>query len=372
MSQINVDAIRHTSASSDAITLASNGKCAVTGSTITADTGKFTNLPNRNLIINGAMNVAQRATTSTATGYKTVDRIQNDFGGTDEAITQSQHDLTSSDTGPWGKGFRHSFHIQNGNQTSGAGATDFVNIHYTLEAQDIVSSGWDYTSSSSKATVSFWAKSSVGQTFYGYFRTWDGTAYNYNFPITLSADTWTKITTTIPGNSNLQIDNDNGLGLSLIIVPFLGTDHTASGVSTNSWITYSGSATLPDMTSTWWTTNDATFEITGLQLEVGDYATDFEHKKYTTEWKDCCRYYYKPAARSDGNAYLYGCSYHNSWGFIIIDFPNQMRAIPTLTVTDESTTSGYNYATYTTKERLQLYMDDIDPWVEGATIDAEL
>ncbi len=87
MSTLKVDGIRSNSASSDAITLAGDGTC----------TANITNnLSNRNLIINGDMRIAQRGTSSTTSGYGTVDRFSVAFGGTDEALTQAQHDLTSS------------------------------------------------------------------------------------------------------------------------------------------------------------------------------------------------------------------------------------------------------------------------------------
>ena len=108
MSTIKVDGIRSNSASSDAITLDGNGKCAVTGTTITADTGKFTNLPNRNLIINGACLIAQRGTSSTSSGYATVDRFSGSHGGTDEAPTYAQVDVASG-TPAYTSGFRKAF-----------------------------------------------------------------------------------------------------------------------------------------------------------------------------------------------------------------------------------------------------------------------
>ena len=84
MSTLKVDGIRSNSASSDAITLASNGTC----------TANITNnLSNRNLVINGAMQVAQRGTSSTSSGYHTVDRWSNTYNA-DANITFTQHALT--------------------------------------------------------------------------------------------------------------------------------------------------------------------------------------------------------------------------------------------------------------------------------------
>ena len=285
MSTLKVGAIRGISATADAITVnASDGTCSI----------KATNKSGHNLIINGSFVVAQRAQSSTSTSsYSTVDRFAITITGTDETPTQAQHALTSSDTGPWEKGFRYSYHLTNGNQTSGAGASDRIVIAQILEAQDIANSGWNYTSTSSYITLSFWVKSSVAQNFHGYIKTDDGTAQNYPFETgSLSADTWTKITKTIPGNSNLQFDNNNASGLRIHITPFLGTDYTASP-TLNTWAAYASGTRTPDQTSTWYTTNDATFEITGVQLTATDYCPDYPHISYADELQRCKRYFEK-------------------------------------------------------------------------------
>ena len=282
----------------------------------------------KNLIINGAMQVSQRGTSSTLSSYRTVDRFITGHGGTDESPTQAQHTLTSSDTGPYAEGFRFSYHITNGNQTSGAGAADNIYIRQRIEAQNVATSGWDYTSTSSFITLQFWVKSSVAQNFYGYLRTADGTSQRYAFETgSLSANTWTKITKTVPGNSNLQIDNNNENGLEVVIIPFWGTDQTDPGVTLNAWGAFSTSTRTPDSTSTWYTTNDATFEITGVQLEVGSVATDFEHRSIGQELHLCKRYYqsYQP--------------YYNAAQYLITNeiasntvfFHPEMRATPTAT-----------------------------------------
>ena len=279
----------------------------------------------KNLIINGAMQVAQRGTSTTAAGYGSIDRISRQVGGTDEAPVFAQVDVASGTT-PFTNGFRKALKITNGNQTSGAGSADYVYFWYIAEAQDIANSGWNYTDSNSFITLSFWVKSSVAQNFYGVFYTADGTPQTYVWETgSLTADTWTKITKTVPGNSNLQFDNDNGAGLYVApIRAFDGTDRTAS-MSLNTWGAFSSSSRTPDATSTWYTTNDATLEITGLQLEVGSTATDFEHRSFAQELALCQRYYYKvqPAVSAYFGA---GFSYNSNTFICHIDFPVIMRA----------------------------------------------
>ena len=323
MSTLKVNTIRHSTASSDAITFASDGTA----------TAKITNnLSNKNLIINGAMNIAQRGASATATvSYGTVDRFRISANGLDNNPDQAQIALTSSDTGPWEKGFRNAWQITNGNQSSGAGSGDEMELQYMAEAQDLANSGWDYTSASSYITVSFWVKSSVAQNFYGYMTTLDGTRQSYPYETgSLSANTWTKITKTIPGASGVQFDNNNEAAFYFnFLVPFSGTDKTSSGVTLNQWGAYSGSNRMPDNTSTWYTTDDATIAVTGVQLEVGDVATDFEHRSYGDELARCQRYYWRKGGVQWSHA-GFGLMASTTQVRAYVQFPVTMRAVPTL------------------------------------------
>jgi hypothetical protein len=285
----------------------------------------------RNIIINGAMVVAQRGTSSTTSGYGCVDRFALVYSGTDEEPTQAQADVASGTT-PYTNGFRKAFKITNGNQTGGAGVTDFIWFRYLFEAQDIANSGWNYTSNSSYVTLSFWVKSSVAQTFKGYLRSRDGTEQTYAFETgSLTADTWTKITKTIPGNSNLTFDNDINQGLQLNILGFMGTNYTDSSVTEDAWVAYAGGTRMKDNTSTWYTTNDATLEITGVQLEVGSQATPFEHRSYGEELALCQRYCYVITLQNGDNTGIVGQVTDSSTARGIIYFPVPMRAEPTYT-----------------------------------------
>jgi len=328
MSTLKVGAIRGVSASSDAITVANDGTCTA---------NVTNNLSNKNLIINGAMQVAQRGTSFSGTAQQyTLDRMQMNTAGNDEIAQTEQAAVTSG--GAYTSGFRKCLKIINGNQTSGAGATDVVHLKMVLEAQDIANSGWNYTSSSSFVTLSFWIKSSIAQDFPITLRSEDGTRQVYNMTTgSLSADTWTKITKTIPGNSNLQFDDNNAAGLTLFINAFVGTDYTTGGLAQNAWSAWSGAKQGDNMTSTWYTTNDATLEITGLQLEVGSVATDFEHRTFAQELALCQRYYFLFCEGTDKelNVAWYFTSSHISF---LLRYPTTMRAAPTLTVA-----SGTNY-----------------------------
>ena len=286
MSTLKVDAIRHNSATSDAITTATDGTC--TARITSVGGGQFSH---RNIIINGSMIVAQRGTSSTVSGYATLDRFLVLHSGTNEAPTQAQVDVASGTT-PYTLGFRKALKITNGNQTSGAATTDYILINYKCESQDIAKSGWNYTDPNSFITLSYWVKSSVAQNFYVRTINDDTPKQRYAFETgSLTADTWTKITKTIPGNSNLVFNNDNGIGLYFRFYLYRGTNYTDNSVNLNQWETHNSSQNTPDQTTTWYTTNDATFEMTGVQLEVGPQATPFEHRSYGEEFRLCQRYY---------------------------------------------------------------------------------
>ena len=300
----------------------------ITATSFVPTTGQ---LSHRNLIINGDMNIAQRGTSSTSNGYNTVDRFNASQGSTNESPTFEQVDVASGTT-PYTLGFRKAFKITNGNQTSGAQNGSEIQVLYNIEAQDIVQSGWNYKSSSSFITWSFWIKSSIATNFYGYLRTYDNTAMGYAFETgNLSANTWTKIVKTIPGNANIDINNDNGVGLQIRLLGYIGTSYSDNSTPLHTWTTYSTTARVPEPPTTWYTTNDATLEITGYQVEVGSVATPFEHRSFADELARCQRYYYR---QSSEHQYMrYDCSGQcpsaNGAQFVF-SLPVKMRAVPTI------------------------------------------
>ena len=285
------------------------------------------------------MAIAQRGTSSTSSGYQTVDRFEIGYSVTNESPTQAQVDVASGTT-PYSLGFRKALKITNGNQTSGAGASNRVTIQYKIESQDIANSGWNYLSSSSFITLSYWVKSSVAQNFYNRLKNSDGTSQAFVIETgSLSADTWTKVTKTIPGNSNLTFNNDNGEGLEITWEIFRGTDQTGTR-PLNAWAEADNNTRTPNQTSTWYITNDATFEITGVQLEVGSQATAFEQRSFGEELALCYRYYELIAERDEGS----NAKENNIglfWGdgttsFTQIPFKVKKRTQPTLDISNYS------------------------------------
>ena len=130
---------------------------------------------------------------------------------------------------------------------------------------------------------------------------------------------------------------DNGQAMGINIAPFFGTAYTANSATVDTWKAYSDTERMPDNTSTWYTTNDATFEITGVQLEVGN-ATDFEHKSFGQELELCRRYYQVLVDDGSGKSFGNGTCYTDSNMHLILQLSPNMRTTPTI---DQVTGTNY-------------------------------
>ena len=356
MSTLKVNKLRDTAGSADAITLDPNGGAVLAGvTTVTSvKVGAAVTISEsgieasgigitcaninggqiagrRNLIINGDFRIAQRGTSSTSDGYHTVDRFYHDSGNNNESPTFAQVDVSSGDSGenPYAAGITKAFRITNGNQTSGAQTNSYARVHTVLEAGELRNSGWNYTSSSSFITLSFYVKASVAQNYYGMMFSQDGTTQSFSFETgTLTANTWKRVTVTAAGTTNIQFDDNAKQGFYIYWWAYNGTDYSASsGNNFGSFGNFNSSARTPDNTTTWWTTNDATFEVTGIQLEVGSEATPFEHRHTGEELSLCQRYYQKHSGdvlTYYGNGNIDG----GNQAQILITFPTEMRVAP--------------------------------------------
>jgi hypothetical protein len=360
MSTINVNAIDKESGSNVSIggsgttvNIGASGQTTNVTGKLDASNADFVpknSLSNRNLIINGAMNVAQRGTSSTSSGYGTEDRFRISFSGV--AVTRTQETLSSGD--PYDLGFRKFVRLTN---TSVSSATDtFLQYFQKIEGQNIAASGWNYLSSSSNITLSFWVRSSLAGTYSAFVRSNDGTIKLNSFEFTLSANTWTKITKTFSGDASIQIDNDNGSGFSVFIVPYYGTDFTTSGHTNDVWQTYSGTDISSDFAQNWCNTTNATFDLTGIQLEVGSVATPFEYESYGQTLQKCLRYFYRMNGGTIQDQVTGAQQSGNS--FITTNFPVEMRAVPTLSDSNISQSyllyGGTTFGYFTTHSSLQF------------------
>tara|TARA_Y100001937_G_scaffold111747_1_gene158656 strand:+ start:204 stop:1295 length:1092 start_codon:yes stop_codon:yes gene_type:complete len=293
-----------------------------------------TSFGRRNLVINGAMNVAQRGTSASVTdgtneGYSTLDRFRFDYANNAGGTATISQDTTV----PSGYGFSNSFKVDVTGADTSIADTHMIVITTKLEAQDVRNSGWDYTNSSSKITLSFWARSVKAGIYNVVLKALDAGDIYYPIEYTLVANTWKKVEVSIPGDSSLVFDDNNDVGLELRWNLQLG-DLRNNGTA-NQWNS--------DSTQNAGTSNQVNFFddaannffLTGVQLEVGDEATDFEHRSFGEELSLCQRYFQSwGAIQAVGS----GTWYNASQVIAYMPFHKIMRAVPTMT------TSGNNFA----------------------------
>ena len=316
MSTIKVNKIENTSTTAGGVAIDSSGHVQVDGLQMPTAGA----LSNRNLIINGAMQVSQRST-STSFGVANdgfvVDRFHNFVGH--GAFTVSQSTDAPS-------GFANSLKWDcTTSASSGSSGETFV--EQKIEAQNLQNLAYG-TSSAKSFTLSFWVKSNLTGNF-GFWienndasRFYAGAGYTIN-----SANTWEYKTITVPGDTaGTGINNDNGLGFKLRF--YLVSNSTMQGTPAESWETSPAirvSSSMVNLASS--TANE--WYLTGVQLEVGEKATPFEHRSYGDELARCQRYYFL-LAESNNKQFAVGTYYTNGQFAATVHFPVSMRAVPTL------------------------------------------
>jgi len=322
MSTLKVDGIRSNSATSDAITLASNGTCTANLTSIGGS-----HLSNRNKVINGAMNVSQRIGTTVQTGLTGnvsayyIDRFKLEL---DNLGTWSLSQSTDSPDG-----FACSLKLDCTTADASPSSTDLLMISHRMEGQNLqdLQKG---TSGAKKVVVSFYAKSTKTGTFIVELVDQDNSSKHINKSYTVSNTNWNRYTIEFAGDTAGTLNNDANRSLDLNFWLGGGSNFT-SGTLQTSWGAdtnanrYAGGTNLADSTS-----NE--FYITGVQFEVSDMgvATDFEHRSYADELRKCQRYYYMHAEGADDRMVGVGTSYNASINIGVVHFPCQMRAIPSM------------------------------------------
>ena len=311
-----------------------------------ADAGGLTG---RNLIINGAMNVAQRATGATAigSGYYTVDRFQTSKSN-DGAFTNEQ-----STDHPNGSGNSLKWAVTTADTSVAAG--QFLYFGQKIEGQNLQHLLYG-TSSAKSLTLSFWVKSNKTGTYTIFVRKLDNTAYHFVHEYTISsADTWEKKEITISptaGSTSFitasagAIDNDTGSGM--MIGWNLAFGSTYNGATNNAWSSNTNHYATSNQVN-WMDSTSNNFYLTEVQLEVGEKATPFEHRSFIDEQQKCFRYYYdaKKANADQGNSYYYAPLHRydshskgTTWEFATAQHPVRMRTAPTITLIDGSGNTG--------------------------------
>ena len=252
------------------------------------------NTGRRNLIINGAMQVAQRGTdiNTLVNGSIGADRFKINIANIDDLAM----DYDQSTDVPSGSGFTNSLKYSVSSVEGAIAADEYVSFGQRIEAQNLQHLKYG-TSSGEKITLSFHVKSSVTGTYAISIFQQDASSspdrrYHSKTYTISSANTWEYKTITIDPNTDDAIANDTGIGLRVDWVLSAGSNYTSG--SNGTW----GDITnwMVGHNASWITTSSATFFLTGVQLELGENASDFEHRSFGEELSLCQRYYQKTFA----------------------------------------------------------------------------
>jgi hypothetical protein len=331
----NTGNINIQSGGSTVMSISSTG-VSVTGS-FSQDGAVYSTQPTfRNLIINGDMNIAQRGTSVTgitASGYASLDRWYL-LEGTDATLTMSQ----DSDV-PTGQGFANSLKIAVTTADTSLTGTQSFRLWQKIEGQNLQQLKFG-TANAESITLSFWIKSNLTGNFVVRLLNVDANRQICKLVSIDSANTWEKKTLTYVGDTTGSIDNDNGDSFRVDIWFSAGPD-VSSGTLPTTWATNniadSGAGqgiNLVGSTSNY-------INVTGVQLEVGSTATDFEVLPYDVELARCKRYY-----QDSGTIYnMILARFNNTagyaWGWY--SFGNEMRATPTISEFGSwATATGYS------------------------------
>ena len=277
----------------------------------------------RNIVINGAMNISQRATSATGVGanngvYPTVDRIKIVALNTAGRATMSQvadvHD-----------GFANALKLECTTADTSIASNEAFLLQTGFEGQDLqqLKKG---TSDAEKVTVSFYVKGNANATYGVELEDGDNSRFNsQSFAVTTN---WTRVSKTFIADTTGSLDDDNALSLSLNIWLHGGSDFSGGTFSSNTWHTTTNQRLVDSQTS-FFDSTDRTFFITGLQMEIGSQATPFEHRSFGEELALCQRYYYQFQAATNFMKIGHGRAYDTSNTTATYTVPVPMRASPT-------------------------------------------
>ena len=291
---------------------------------------------NKNLIINGAAQVAQRGD---VTGISS-----NSYGGPDRfrlnVIGLGTFSISQSTTAP--EGFANSYKLDCTTADASPAAGDLLRVNYFIEGQDLQSLAYG-TSDAKAITLSFYVRSNKTGTYNIQFQQSDNSFKQAVLSYTIdSANTWEFKSITVAGDTAGVINNDNGAGLNLSWVLGAGSNYTSGSerptytAFANADIASTQTVNLADSTSNEW-------YITGVSLEIGDVATPFEHESYAATLQKCQRYYVSSGFNSGtpyggGGIAMYAFNSNEAGGTVI--FPATMRDGPTIRTKNASGNIG--------------------------------
>ena len=277
----------------------------------------------KNMIYNGDMEICQRSTSVSGigngdAGYHVQDRWRVGEGGAPNAVVTMSKSTTAPD------GFASSLKLDCTTASGTVADADLLVISQLFEGQDLQS--WNKGDAQARAiTISFWVNTTkTGTYIISMYDNDNNRACGQSYTVS-SSDTWEYKTVTFPPDTTGAYDNDNAVSLYLYWGLVAGADYAGGSLATawesnNNPDRFTGQVDAFDSTSN-------NFHLTGVQMELGNTATDFQYESHTENLTRCQRYFQSLAA----NAYTYTPEYNNYPRFFV-NFPVTMRAAPSITL----------------------------------------
>ena len=285
-------------------------------------------LSNRNVIINGAMNVAQRGTSTTGLGadadtIPTCDRWFHSVQNTDGRFTMTQDSSAPS-------GFANSIKLACTTADTSIAAAEVLLLRQKLEGQDLQMFAKG-TGDAKSYALSFYVKGNANATYVAELMDNDNSNRHVNKTFSVTTD-WTRVELSFPADTTGALDDDNANSLDLNIWLHAGSNRTSGSLQTT-WGALAQANRCVGISS-FFSSTDNTFFLTGVQLEVGQNATEFEHEPFERTLTKCQRYYQR-IETNDGAPNYNGHVNAAAGSVMVVPFIHQMRVPPTgITVTN--------------------------------------
>ena len=283
-----------------------------------------------NVIINGAMNVAQRSTSETALGgntstYRTVDRFKILTNGTAGRFTMSQDSSAPS-------GFANSTKFDCTTADTSIASGEYFIFRQIIEGQNLQQFAKG-TSDAKQFAVSFYVKGNASATYNCVLGDEDNTRQSVR-QFTVGTD-WSRVELIFPADTTGAFDDDNAGSLEFNIYLHAGSDFTSGSLNENVWEARDFTKQASGISS-FFDSTDRTFFITGVQMEVGSQVSDFQHEDIGTTFLKCNRYFQKFVSGTNGYTIFLNGGIDDASGdaFLRGNLRVQMRAVPTYYATN--------------------------------------
>ena len=299
-----------------------------------ANVNKGSSLGNKNFIINGGMQVAQRSTGTVTVGdnsnegYSTVDRFGLQFNASAGGACEMSQSTDTPD------GFANSVKIKCSTADSAHTGTESIYLDQRIEAQNLQPLGYG-TSGAKTMTVSWYMKTvNYTDPISLALETRDGTSEYYVKSYTPTTS-WARYTCTVPASTSATLANDNGRGLDVKFV-IAGSSSGTNAAASDSTAWSTTRADYRNDIGNFVVSTSNEIYITGVQLEIGEKATEFEHEPFETTLAKCHRYYtkswtYGSAVTTTGGIITAACVGNVNRAFGNVFWPTEMRQAPTVT-----------------------------------------